>query len=91
MNLLTTVKNLKHNTMSSYCLKCRKNTENINPRVLKTKNDKAMIISKCTIWFVMKKSWFIKNQDLLKLRGMLRNLRYKTQSSKIPLLSDILF
>ena len=49
MNLLTTVKNLKHNTMSSYCLKCRKNTENINPRVLKTKNDKTMIISKCTL------------------------------------------
>ena len=26
--------------MSSYCLKCKKNTENINPKVSKTKNGK---------------------------------------------------
>ena len=32
--------------MSSYCLKCRKNTEKINPRVLKTKNDLKIISSK---------------------------------------------
>ena len=33
--------------MKSYWLKCRKDTENINPRVLGTSNDKAMILSKC--------------------------------------------
>ena len=32
--------------MSSYCLKCIKNTENINPRVLKTNNGKTMLLSK---------------------------------------------
>ena len=32
--------------MSSYCLKCRKKTKNINPRVFKIKNNKALIISK---------------------------------------------
>ena len=31
--------------MSSYCLKCRKNTESINPRVSRTNNGKTMILS----------------------------------------------
>ena len=34
--------------MSCYCLRCRKNTESINPRVSKTNNGKT-IISKCAI------------------------------------------
>ena len=33
--------------MLSYCLKCKKNTESINPKVLKTTNGKAMILSTC--------------------------------------------
>ena len=32
--------------MKSYCLKCRKDTENINPRVSKTSNDRTMVLSK---------------------------------------------
>ena len=35
--------------MKSYCLKCRKNTENINPRVLKTRNGRTMVLSKYAI------------------------------------------
>ena len=35
--------------MKSYCLKCRKDTENINPRVSKTSNGRAMVLSKCAI------------------------------------------
>ena len=35
--------------MLYYCLKCRKNTENINQRVLKTINGKSMILSKYAI------------------------------------------
>ena len=35
--------------MLSYCLKCKKNTESINPKVLKTTNGKTMILSKCAI------------------------------------------
>ena len=35
--------------MSSYCLKCKKNRENINPRVSKTKNGKPILLSKCAI------------------------------------------
>ena len=35
--------------MSSYCSKCRKNTESINPRLSKTNNGKTMILTKCAI------------------------------------------
>ena len=35
--------------MLSYCLKCRKNTESINPKVSKTTNGKVMILSICAI------------------------------------------
>ena len=35
--------------MLPYCLKCKNNTENIDPRVLKTKNNKAMLPSKCVV------------------------------------------
>ena len=29
--------------MKSYCLKCREDTENINPRVSKTSNGRTMV------------------------------------------------
>ena len=44
--------------MKSYCLKFRKDTENINPNVSSTSNGKAMILSKCAICS-SKKSRFI--------------------------------
>ena len=47
--------------MSSYCLKCVKNTESINPRVSKTNNGKTMILLKCAICG-SKKLRFIKNK-----------------------------
>ena len=46
--------------MKSYCLKCRKNTQNINPRVSKTTNGRTMVLPKCAICG-SKKSRFIKN------------------------------
>ena len=60
--------------MKSYCLKCRKDTENINPRVSGTSNGKAMILSKCATCG-SKKLRFIKNQ---KTKGPLSNLGLKT-------------
>ena len=56
--------------MKSHCLKCRKNTENINPRVSKTSNGKTMLLSKCAI-SGSKKSRFIRNQEA---KGLLSNL-----------------
>ena len=73
--------------MKSYCLKCRKDTENINPRVLKTRNGRAMILSKSAACS-SKKSKFIKNQEA---KGLLSNLGIRTPLSKVPILGDILF
>ena len=73
--------------MLSYCLKCKKNTESINPKVSKTTNGKTMIFSKCAI-FDSKKSKFIKEQQA---KGLLSNLGIRTPLNKIPLLRDILF
>ena len=73
--------------MKSYCLKCRKNTENINPRVSKTSNGRTMVLSKCAICG-SKKSRFIKNQEA---KGLLSNLGVRIPLSKVPVLGDILF
>ena len=35
--------------MLSYCLKCKKNTENINLRFLETGNDRTMFLSKYAV------------------------------------------
>ena len=73
--------------MLSYCLKCKKNTESINPKVSKTTNGKTMILSICAL-YNSKKSKFIKEQQA---KGLLSNLGLKTPLNKIPLLGDILF
>ena len=73
--------------MLSYCLKCKKNTESINPKVLKTTNSKTMILSKCAICS-SKKSKFIKEQQA---KGLSSNLGFRTPLNKIPVLGDILF
>ena len=73
--------------MKSYCLKFRKDTENINQRVPKTSNGRTIVLSKCAICN-SKKSRFIKNQEA---KGLLSNLDVKTPLSKVPILGDILF
>ena len=56
--------------MLSYCLKCKRNTESINPKVLKTTNGKAIILPKCAICG-SKKSKFMKEQEAKGLRHVL--------------------
>ena len=73
--------------MLSYCLKCKKITESINPGVSKRTNSKTIMLSKCTI-YGSKNSKFIKEQQV---KGLLSNLGIKTPLNKIPLLGDILF
>ena len=55
--------------MKCYCLKCRKDTENINSRVSSTSDNRTMILSKCAK-FGGKRSRFIKNQEA---KGLLSN------------------
>ena len=73
--------------MLSYCFKCKKNTETINPKVSKTTNGKAMILSTYAICG-SKKSKFIKEQEA---KGLLSNLGLRIPLNKIPVLGDILF
>ena len=56
--------------MKLYCLKCRKNTVNINLKDSKTSKGKTMVLSKCAICD-SKKSSFVKNQEK---KGLLSNL-----------------
>ena len=56
--------------MKTYCLKCKKHTENIDPKISGTSNSKAMILTKCAICGD-KKSRFIKSQEA---KGLLSNL-----------------
>ena len=78
---MTDVINIK-----TYCLKCKKGTDNIDPKMFKTKNNRLVIQSKCSVCN-NKKSRFIKEQDA---KGLLSNLGIKTPLSKIPLL-NVLF
>ena len=73
--------------MKSYCLKCIKDTENINATVSKTSNNRTMILSKCAKCG-SRKSRFIKNQEA---KGLLSNFGIRTPLSKVPVLGNILF
>ena len=72
--------------MKTYCIVCKKNTDNINSKVVKTKNGKLMLMSKCSICG-NKKSRFMKEQEG---KGLWSNLGIRTPLSKIPLL-NVLF
>ena len=48
--------------MLSYCLMCRKNTESENPKVVKTKNESTMLLSKYEVCD-SKRSQFIKEHE----------------------------
>ena len=64
--------------MKTYCLKCRKDTENIDPKMFRTKTNRLIMQSKCSVCGV-KKSGFVKEQEA---KGLLSNLGIKTPLSK---------
>ena len=72
--------------MKTYFLKCKTNTDNIDLKMFKTKNNKLIMQSKCSVC-KNKISRFVKEQDA---KGLLSNLGIKTPLSKIPLL-NVLF
>ena len=72
--------------MKTYCVKCRKDTDNIDPKMFRTKNNRLFMQSKCSVCG-NKKSRFVKEQEA---KGLLKNLGIKTPFSKILLL-NILF
>ena len=60
--------------MKTYCVKCKKDTENIDPKIFKTKNNRLIMQSKCTVC-KNKKSRFVKEQDV---KDLLSNLVINT-------------
>ena len=47
--------------MKTYCLVCRKNTDNVNSKMIKTKNDRLQLKTQCLICG-NKKSRFVKKE-----------------------------
>ena len=72
--------------MNTYCVKCKKDTENIDPKMFRTKNNRLIMRSSCTVCGT-KKPKFVKKQEA---KGLLSNLGIRTPLSKIPLL-NVLF
>ena len=69
--------------MLSYCLKCKNNTENVDPKVLETTNGRTMLSPKCAVCG-SKNSRFMEKQ---KASGLFSSLDIKTPLSNIPVLS----
>ena len=72
--------------MNIYCLKSKEETSNIDPKIVKTKNNRLLMQSKCIVCKT-KKERFVKEQDA---KGLLGNLGIRTPLSKILLL-NVLF
>ena len=72
--------------MKTYCVKCKTNTDNIDSKIFKTKNNRLLMQSKCS-YCKNKKSRFVKEQEA---KGLLSDLGINTPLSKIHLL-NVLF
>ena len=72
--------------MRTYCVKCRKDTDNIDSKIFRTQNNRLLMQSKCSNC-KNKKSRFVKEQEA---KGLLSNLGIETPLSEIPLL-NVLF
>ena len=72
--------------MLTYCLVCKRDTENKDAKLIKIKNGRLALSSKCVVCG-SKKSKFMKKQEA---KGLLSNLGIKTPFSKIPLF-NVLF
>ena len=68
--------------MKTYCLKCKTNTDNIDSKMFRTKNNRLLMQSKCSVCN-NKKSGFIR-------KTLLSNSGIKTSLSKTALL-NVLF
>ena len=72
--------------MLAYCLKCKRNTKNNDAKMIKTKNVRLALSSKCVVCG-SKKSRFMKEQEA---KELLSEIGIKILLSKVPLL-NVLF
>ena len=64
--------------MNTYCVKCKKDTENLNTKIFRTKNNRLIMQSKNSTCRI-KKIRFVKEQET---KGLLSNLGIRTPLSK---------
>ena len=50
------------NKIKTYCMKCRKGIENIDPKMVRTKNNRLIMESKCSVCRI-KKPRFVEEQE----------------------------
>ena len=62
--------------MKTYCIVCKKDTENKNPKVFKTKNERLKLNSICSVCNN-------KNSRFISQNGLLSNLGIRTPLSEI--------
>ena len=67
----------------TYCLLWKRNTKSINPKVVRTKNNRLAMVSKCAACN-KNKFRFIKEQEA---KELLSNVGIKTPLSKVSLLN----
>ena len=72
--------------MKTYCVTCRRATENSDQKIVRAKNNRLIMQSKCPVCGI-KKFRFVKEQEA---KYLLSNLGIKPPLSKIPLL-DVLY
>ena len=72
--------------MKTYCVKCRKDPENIDPKMVRTKNNRFVMQTKCSVCGI-NKSRFVKEKEA---KGLLSNLGIKILLSKILLVYVLL-
>ena len=63
--------------MNTYCLSCKNDTKNIDPKVIKTKNNRNMMLSRCSICN-NKKSTFVSEGS-----GIFNSLIYNANRDRI--------
>ena len=63
--------------MNTYCLSCKKDTKNIDSKVIKTKYNKKMMLSRCSICN-NKNSTFLSEGS-----GLFDSLIYNTRQNKM--------
>ena len=56
--------------MNTYCLPCKKDTRNINSKVIKTKNDRKMMLSRCSICNNEKSTFLSRGSGLFDSLGL---------------------
>ena len=68
---------------TTYCVNCKKDTDNIDSKIFRTKNNRLLMQSKCSNC-KNKKTRFVKEQEA---KVLLSALGINTPFSKIPLLN----